>query len=96
MKSDLGNVIFDTINSMNEVRAMELGLPKTRGAKQREIERAIVAFCPDFMEASDIMDAIMASLERRYENELQDANECVKWWQEALEKVDRKLNEHQR
>ena len=42
--------------------------PITRGAKQREIERSIVAFSPDYMEASEILSAIHASLRARYDD----------------------------
>lgn len=95
MKNDLGNFVLDTINSMNAVRKMELNAvpPVTRGSKQRDIERSIVQFSPDLIEASEIIDAVMASLDRRYEGSLEDAEECRRWMKEALEKADRKLNE---
>jgi len=65
---------------------------KTRGQRQRDIEDAILRFSPEYDEAQDIMDALMASLERRYENELLDANECVLWWREALRNQEAKLH----
>jgi hypothetical protein len=64
---------------------------KTRSQRQRDIEDAIMRFSPEYDEAQDIMDALMASLERSYENELLDANECVTWWKEALSKQEAKL-----
>ena len=64
---------------------------KTRGQRQRDIEVAIMRFSPEYDEAQDIMDALMASLERKYENELLDANECVLWWKQALSKQEAKL-----
>ena len=83
------NKLFE---DMAGAQAEAYGVPfSTRGARQREIEKAISKFSPEYDEAQDIMDALMESLERRYENELLDANECVLWWKQALSKQEAKL-----
>ena len=83
------NKLFE---DMARAQAESYGAPlKTRGQRQRDIEDAIMRFSPEYDEAQDIMAALMASLERRYENELLDANECVLWWKQALAKQEAKL-----
>lgn len=89
MKSELGNLVFDTIQSMNKVRQMELQAapPRTRHATQMEIERQIMAYRPDYLEANDMLDAFSAALKNRYEY-LGDIEECFKWLKEALLEAD--------
>ena len=87
--SDLGNFVFDTIRSMNKVREMEIQAapPRSRHDMQLEIERQIMAYRPDYLEAHDMLDAFSAALKNKYED-LGDIEECFRWLKEALVEAD--------
>jgi hypothetical protein len=64
---------------------------KTRTQNQVAIEDSIVRFSPDYLEACEILDALMVGLESSYdEQDLKDAIECHRWYKEALNKADMK------
>ena len=63
--------------------------PITRGARQREIEGAIMRLSPDYMEASEILAAIHASLRARYDDLLgAELEHDFKSLTEQLEEAD--------
>lgn len=59
-----------------------------RHEAQRAIENAIMAFAPDADEAAEILDALTASLQRRYEDHADDALHAAKEFRLALGEVD--------
>ena len=62
----------------------------TRGDKQRAIENAISSFCTDAVEASEILEALKASLKDRYgEDALSDVLHEMRQLSEALDELER-------
>ncbi len=59
-----------------------------RFQQQRKIEDAIMAFGPDFMESLEIMSAIMATLGRRYEQDISDVDQAFTDLKDALLEAD--------
>ena len=60
----------------------------TRFTRQRDIEDAIGSFRPDPNEALEILDALMAALEKRYPDQLADVESCYRDMRDALEEAD--------
>lgn len=60
----------------------------TRNARQQAVEAAILNFSPDYIEASEILDALLVSLKRRYEDESQDISHEAAQLKQAFEEAD--------
>ena len=66
----------------------------TRGDRQRIIETAICEFCPDAVEASELLDALTAGLKRRYdEGQLSDVMHLARKLHGALDELDTTMSE---
>jgi glutamine synthetase type III len=67
----------------------------TRGDRQRIIETALHEFCPDAVEASELLDAWMAGLkERGYdEGQLSDVMHLARKLHGALDELDTTMSE---
>lgn len=59
-----------------------------RFARQKAIEDAIMDFAPDFVETQEIASALMASLERRKEQDMTDILEAYYEFKDALLEAD--------
>lgn len=82
---------FDINNAIREIFGPAYGAPLPpipRFQRQQDIEQAITKFCPDFIEAVEILDALTASLERRYEQDIADILHEAKQLREALMEAD--------
>ena len=69
-------------------RIFEKATPVSRFERQKAVERSIVDLAPDFIEAAEILDALTASLERRYEQDIADVLHEAKQLREALMEAD--------
>lgn len=63
-----------------------LGAARTRVGKLLLIENAIRQVSPDYLETCDLLDAIMESLERKYESE--DVTDILHEFQQAKEQLE--------
>ena len=72
------------------VDKMERIAHRDRGEWQRSIEDSIVSFNADAVEASELLDALLAALETRYERHvLSDIEHRAEQMREALEELDK-------
>lgn len=62
--------------------------PPTRQARQLEIEARIMDFRPDAIEAEEILQAIEASLQKRYEERSEEVCQYLKFTRLALQRLD--------
>lgn len=78
-----------TMDVHSEIRRIfEKATPVSRLERQKAVERSIVDLAPDFIEAAEILDALTASLERRYEQDISDILHEMKQLREALLEAD--------
>jgi hypothetical protein len=61
----------------------------TRGDRQRIIETALAEFCPDGVEASELLDALQAGLKERYgDDRISDVLHVMRTLHWALKELD--------
>ncbi len=78
---------FDFNKSINEIFSQ--ATPRvSRFQRQRDIERSITELSPDFIEAKEIISAIWASLDRKYEQDISDIDHEMKQLCEQLDEAD--------
>ena len=78
---------FDIHKAINEIFGQSM--PKVpRFQRQQDIERLITEFSPDFIEAKEIISAIWASLDRKYEQDISDIDHEMKQLCEQLDEAD--------
>lgn len=66
-----------------------------RRARQLQIERAIVEYNPDTVEAAEVLQALMAAVRQRYGDRAVDVLERMNEAREALDELERTLSAYE-